>query len=187
VSAAGIAVDLLINNAGFGIHGKFTEVPADRHESLLQVNVASLTMICRLFGADMAQRNHGRILNVASLAGFMPGPNMAVYHASKAFALALSEAIALELEGSGVSVTTLCPGTMDTSYARAPDMPPTLLRRIFPIGRPDAIAIQAWSALMAGKGTVVTGAHNRLFAQLPRLFPRRWLARLTGKMLKPRL
>lgn len=180
----GREIDILVNNAGLGARGPYGTARA-REEAIVALNVVAYEAIFARAVADMRARGRGRILNVASLAGFMPGPNMAVYHASKAFALALSEAVASELEGSGVNVTTLCPGTMDTDYNRAPDMPPTLLRRVFPVGRPERVAALGWAALMAGKRLQVTGAHNHLFAQLPRLLPRRALAGLTGRMLRP--
>jgi len=180
-ASAGREIEILVNNAGMGSRGAYATARA-RETSIVALNVVAYEALLSRAVPEMRARGHGRILNVASLAGFMPGPNGAVYHASKAFALSLSEAIATELEGSGVTVTTLCPGTMATGYDAAADMPPTLLRRVFPIRRPETVAARGWAALMAGEGTIVTGAHNRLFAQLPRLFSRRFLARLTGRM-----
>lgn len=183
-ATTGRDIDILINNAGLGARGDFG-TNRKREAAIVALNVAAYEALLVEAVPVMRARGHGRILNVASLAGFMPGPNMAVYHASKAFALALSEAIATELEGSGVSVTTLCPGTIDTNYAKGPDMPPTLLRKIFPIGRADAVAEAGWAALMTNRRIKVTGTHNVAFAQLPRILPRAVLARLTGRMLRP--
>lgn len=180
-AAEGREIDILVNNAGLGSRGPYATART-RESAILALNIVAFEALLSRAVPAMRARGKGRILNVASLAGFMPGPNGALYHASKAFALSLSEAIATELDDSGVSVTTLCPGTMQTGYAQAPDMPPTLLRKLFPVGRPENVAARGWAALLAGERTVVTGAHNRLFAQLPRLFSRRFLARLTAKM-----
>jgi short-subunit dehydrogenase len=115
---AGLAVDVLVNNAGFGLHGSFTELPQARQLEIIQVNIAALVELTRLFLSDMIQRQRGGILNVGSVAGFLPGPNMAVYYASKAFVLSFSEALHEELLGTGICVTNLCPGPTDTNFSQ---------------------------------------------------------------------
>src|SRR5215831_17331812 len=110
----GAPVDILINNAGFGIRGPFTSTDWDAEARLLQVNVGALVHLTKLFLPEMVQRRSGRILNVASTAGFVPGPFMAMYYASKAFVVSFSESIANELQGTGVSATVLCPGPTRT-------------------------------------------------------------------------
>src|SRR5262245_55187194 len=119
LQANGTRVDVLINNAGFGAHGQFADLPLERQLEMVQVNIGSLTHLTRLMLPGMLERHHGGVLNVASTAGFQPGPRMAVYYATKAFVLSLSEAIAEEVAGSGVTVTALCPGPTATNFAEA--------------------------------------------------------------------
>jgi short-subunit dehydrogenase len=113
----GTNVDVLVNNAGFGLLGGFAELPLDRQLEIIQVNVAALVALTGLFLPGMLQRKRGGILNVGSVAGFLPGPNMAVYYASKAFVLSFSEALHEELRGTGVGVTNLCPGPTGTNFS----------------------------------------------------------------------
>lgn len=116
---AGIEVDYLLNNAGFGGHGLFHEREWEKDEAMIQLNVLALTELTRLFLPAMVERKRGKVLNVASTAGFIPGPLQAVYYATKAFVLSFSQAIAEELADSGVTVTALCPGPVDTGFAKA--------------------------------------------------------------------
>lgn len=119
---AGIVVDMLINNAGFGGHGKFHERDLARDEAMMQLNMATLTSLTHLYLQGMIERGRGKILNVASTAGFMPGPLQAVYYATKAYVLSFSQAIAEELSGTGVTVTALCPGPVDTGFVARGDL-----------------------------------------------------------------
>ena len=114
----GIIVDVLVNNAGFGLHGGFAELPLPRQLEIIQVNIAALVALTGLFLPGMIERKRGGILNVGSVAGFLPGPNMAVYYASKAFVLSFSEALHEELLGTGVSVTNLCPGPTESNFSQ---------------------------------------------------------------------
>src|ERR1035438_2534004 len=112
----GTVVDVLVNNAGFGLHGSFAELPLPRQLEIVQVNVSALVALTGLFLPGMVQRKRGGILNVGSVAGFLPGPHMAVYYASKAFVQSFSEALFEELRGTGVSVTNLCPGPTESNF-----------------------------------------------------------------------
>ena len=116
----GTAVDLLVNNAAYGIYGEFAGMPLEEIAGQIELNIAALTLLTRLFLPQMVERKYGRVLNIASTAGFQPGPLMAVY-ASKAYVISFSEAIANELKGSGVTVTCLCPGPTDTGFRAAPE------------------------------------------------------------------
>src|SRR5205085_9278884 len=122
-----IDVDYLVNNAGFGAAGPFTDTDLQAELDMLQVNIVSLVHLTKLYLADMQRRGSGGILNVASTAAFQPGPLMAIYYASKAFVLSFPEAIAEELRNSGVTVTALCPGPTATGFAAAADMESTRL------------------------------------------------------------
>ncbi len=114
----GMVVDVLVNNAGFGLHGSFAELPLLRQLEIIQVNVTALVALTGLFLPGMIQRERGGILNVGSVAGFFPGPNMAVYYASKAFVLSFSEALHEELRGTDIHVTNICPGPTATNFSQ---------------------------------------------------------------------
>src|SRR5581483_11195724 len=126
-------VDILINNAGFGLSGAFAETDLGRELEMIQVNIAALTALTKLFLKPMIERRSGRIVNVASTAAFQPGPLMAVYYATKAYVLSFSEAVADELRGSGVTVTALCPGPTATGFAERAGMTRS---RLFTLVRP---------------------------------------------------
>lgn len=174
VAAEGIEVEILVNNAGFGELGRFADCPLSDQLAMIQVNVASLTALTRLFLPGMIARGRGRILNVSSTAAFQPGPFMAVYYATKAYVQSFSEAIAEELEGTGVTVTSLAPGPTETEFqavAHIQSLP-------FVAGRmPDAasVARAGFEGMMRGRRTVVPGFRNKLGAQAHRFLPRRVL------------
>lgn len=171
VSRAGQGVDVLVNNAGFGLHGSFAELPLTRQLEIIQVNISALTALTGLFLPAMLQRRRGGILNVGSVAGFLPGPHMAVYFATKAYVQSFSEALHAELSGTGVSVTNLCPGSTETNFSRVARQHRT---RTAPTKKMTAteVAIAGYRAFRQGKCTVVTGLHNQILVQLPRVLPR---------------
>jgi len=115
----GVLVDVLVNNAGYGVSDEFAQMPQQEILGQIQLNITALTLLTKLFLAPMLERRSGKIMNVASTAAFQPGPLMAVYYASKAYVLSLSEALANELRGSGVTVTCFCPGPTDTNFQSA--------------------------------------------------------------------
>lgn len=117
--ARGLQIDTLINNAGFGGHGKFHERALSDEQAMMQVNMVTLTNLTHLYLQGMVERNKGKILNVSSTASFMPGPLQAVYYATKSYVTSFSQAIAEEVRESGVTVTTLCPGTVATGFVEA--------------------------------------------------------------------
>ena len=164
-------VDCLVNNAGFGHRGAFADEDPALLGEMLQVNVASLTQLTRLFLPAMVERGHGRILNVASTAAFQPGPLMAVYYASKAYVLSFSDAIRDELDGTGVTVTALCPGPTRTRFdARA-----EVSRNRITGSRmmePHEVAQAGYDGMMEGRAVVIPGKVNRLGAAGARLMPR---------------
>ncbi|MFC1831025.1 SDR family NAD(P)-dependent oxidoreductase [Thermodesulfobacteriota bacterium] len=119
---AGLNIDILINNAGFGGHGKFHERQLRKDQAMMQVNMVSLVNLTHLYLQGMVQRNYGKILHVASTAAFMPGPLQAVYYATKSFVVSFSQAISQELEGTNVTSTALCPGAVATGFVSAGDL-----------------------------------------------------------------
>ena len=167
----GIIVDVLVNNAGFGLHGRFAELPLARQLEIIQVNVAALVALTGFFLPGMIQRKCGGILNVGSVAGFLPGPNMAVYYASKAFVLSFSEALFEELRGTGVSVTNLCPGPTESNFFK---IARGLRSRELQAAKMSAaeVAAAGHRAFRAGRCVIVPGAKNRLLVQLTRILPR---------------
>jgi uncharacterized protein len=170
-----IGVDILINNAGFGDHGSFSETDWVLEEKMIAVNIIALTQMTKLFVKGMVARKSGHILNVASTAAFQPGPFMAVYYASKAYVLSFSEAIASELKGTGVAVTVLCPGPTDTGFASAARMEHT---RLFTFMKPASAADVArfgYEAMQSGKTVAIHGALNKIMALSTRMAPRKLL------------
>lgn len=178
----GITIDVLVNNAGFGARGAYAEIDYEIEARMIQVNVAALAHLTRLFLPGMLARGKGRILNVASTAAYVPGPFMAVYYASKAFVLSFSEAIAEETQGSGVTVTALVPGPTETNFAATAGNQESLLFRAGAAMRAAAVARIGYDGLMAGKRVAVAGFSNQLTVFSTRLAPRTMLARITRKM-----
>jgi short-subunit dehydrogenase len=173
VAADGIKIDVLVNNAGIGTYGKFTDASTEQHMDLIQLNITSLTMLCKLFGTDMIKNGSGRILNVASTAAFQAGSLLSTYYASKAYVLMLSEALKNELKQDNVTVTVLCPGPTRTEFFKRHDMIGTRLERSPHIMSPAKVAEIGFSGLLKGKTIVIPGLINKLLAFAVRLAPRR--------------
>src|SRR5882757_6345836 len=182
---ADIALDVLVNNAGFGQLGLFAENDLEECLQQIQLNITTLTHLTRLYLPEMLQRKSGRILNVASTAAFQAGPLMAVYYATKAYVLHFSDAIANELEGSGVTVTCLCPGPTVTEFHKRANM---LSSRMLLFGAMDArtVAEDGYRALMVGKPVVISGFKNWLLAQSVRISPRRMVTAVARKLQEVR-
>lgn len=173
---AGIRVDALVNNAGFGVYGRFVETDWVAERESLHVNMMALTGLTKLLLPGMIQRGRGRILNVASTAAFQPGPLMAVYYASKAYVLSFSEALANELHGCGVSVTALCPGPTASGFQRRARIERSRLAR-GPVMDAATVARIGYEGMMRGRRVVIPGWRNRLLARLVRVVPRRVVTR----------
>jgi short-subunit dehydrogenase len=173
---SGITVDILINNAGFGSYGLFHELDLQKELEMIQLNISALVYLTRLFLPGMVARHQGKILNVASTAAFQPGPLMAVYSATKVFILHFSEAIANELEGTGVTVTALCPGRTETGFeARAVMQDSKLMQS--GLMSSASVAKAGYAALMQGKTLLIPGFPNRMIVGLLRLMPRKLVTR----------
>ncbi len=177
LSAAGVQVDALVNNAGFGSYGLFAETDLKSELDLLQVNVVALTHLTKLFLPAMIARRRGYVMQVASTAAFQPGPLMAVYYASKAYVLHLSEALANECEGTNVRVSALCPGPTETGFVAAAGMEQS---KLFDRGAMTAreVAVEGYRGLLAGRAVVITGLRNNLLARSIGLFPRGLVTRV---------
>lgn len=185
VSAEGLQPELLVNNAGMGLHGPFVDTDLEAELRMMRLNMGSLVVLTKLAVADMRAAGRGRIMNLASLVAFWPFPRFTVYAATKAFVLSFSEALRAELAGSGVSVTALCPGTADTEFT-TPAMAATNAYSANPPMDPKVIAERGAKALLKGEGTVVVGLRNQVIAQTPRFTPRDLMVRITGHLSSPR-
>jgi len=174
-------VDVLVNNAGFGLYGKFTDFSAEDDLNLMHLNMDALVLLTQAFLPEMIQAGSGRILNVASTAAFQAGPLMALYYASKAFVLHFSEAIGNELEGTGVTVTTLCPGPTETGFQARAAMEDARLMKMGMMSAKD-VAEAGYRGLMAGKSIVIPGVRNRLTAELVRFAPRKLVTKIARKI-----
>jgi len=175
--AEGIAVDVLVNNAGFGVYGPFLDVPWERDREMLELDVLALAHLTKLFATDMRARGFGRVLQVASIGAFQPSPTYAAYSAAKAFVQSLGEALACELRGSGVTVTTISPGVTETEFFAVSGQRKSLFQRltVMPSARVARIGIRA---MERGRTLVVPGYANAFTAWSMRLLPRRWQASL---------
>ena len=176
----GATIDVLVNNAGVTNVGRFVDGDAERLANLVQLNIASLTALTRRFLPGMVERGYGRILNVASLAGFQPVPSMALYAASKAFVLSLTEALSEELRGTGVTVTALCPGLTDTEMVQG-SVDQSQLDQLpsFMLMDAKTVAKAGFRASETGKVVEVPGVVNEWTANWMRLQPR-WMVRMMG-------
>jgi hypothetical protein len=166
-------IDILINNAGFGVFGEFARMPEEEILGQINLNITALTQLTRLFLPPMLQHRNGRIMNVASTAAFQPGPLMAVYYASKAYVLSFSEAIASELRGSGVTVSCFCPGATHTGFARRAGTEKSRLFKQLGAMSAEKVARDGYRALMEGRTVAISGVHNWLVAESVRFAPRR--------------
>ncbi len=173
----GITVDVLVNNAGFTVFGKFVETEPDAELQMMQVNIVALTHLTKLFLPGMVERGWGRVLNLGSTASFFPGPLMAIYYASKAYVRSFSEALWVELEGTGVTVTVLCPGPTETGFQKRGNMEDSGLvagRKILDV---RTVARAGYRATMQGRMILVVGLKNWVLAESTRFLPDKMLAR----------
>ena len=178
-----LTVDTLINNAGFGDYGAFVDADRSTQLRMIDLNTRALTELTHLFLPGMVERKDGRIMNVGSIASFLPGPLMSVYFASKAYVLSFSEALATELRGSGVIVTCLCPGSTKTDFGESAHVSKNHSTRTSHV-TPDHIAAFGWDAMQRGKVVAVYGTGNKISIILSKFLPRGVVARLVEYIQK---
>ncbi len=178
----GLHVNYLVNNAGFGSYGPFLDTEWGVTQRMMQVNMRALTELTYLFGRPMRERGRGHILNVASTAAFQPGPLMSVYYASKAYVLSFSEALAEELQDSGVLVTALCPGPTASNFQSTAKMEKV---KLFEKMRPPSskqVADYGYKAMMQGQRVAIEGVMNFMITQSVRVTPRRWVTKIVKSL-----
>ncbi|WP_035987156.1 SDR family NAD(P)-dependent oxidoreductase [Leptolyngbya sp. KIOST-1] len=175
----------LVNNAGFGDLSTFVESSWEKQNAMLQLNIVALTHLSRLYLPKMVAQGQGRILNVASTAAFLPGPYMAVYYASKAYVLSFTEAIASELEGTGVTATTLCPGPTESEFQAQADAKNAKLFEGKTLPTSAEVAAYAYAAMEKGQRIAVHGTTNKMLSLATRLLPRKNLAEVARELQKP--
>lgn len=176
----GLSVDVLINNAGFGDWGLFGRADLQHQLDMIQVNITALTVLTRLLLPGMVSRHRGRILNVASVAGFAPGPLMSVYYASKAYVVSFSEAISNELKGTGITVTALCPGPVRTGFQERAGNQGSNLNTAPNVMAVEPVALAGYRGMMRGTVLVVPGLANKFLLFVIRISPR-WAVRLVAR------
>jgi hypothetical protein len=185
LDARGIAVDYLVNNAGFGTFGPFAQSDLETDLAQIQLNMTTVTHLTRLLLPGMLRRGRGRILNVASTAAFQPGPMMAVYYASKAYVLSFTEALANELKGTGVTATCLCPGPTRTGFlARAKIGDAEKLNQNKVVMDASIVARRGYDGMMKGKRLIIPGLLNRIGAHATRLVSRQASARAVRRIME---
>ncbi len=186
-ASANRQIGVLVNNAGLGHNGPFADPEGwPREATSISVNVVAATILMKRAADHMKAQGTGRILNVASIAGFFPGPQMAIYHATKAYLLSLSEAVSNELSASGVTVTALCPGATETKFFAADSAERDSLLSRMSLASAESVAIKGWAAMTKGHRVYVHGVGNKVIAFLPRLMPRRVMPFIMGQLWKRR-
>jgi short-subunit dehydrogenase len=170
VKQHGWEVNMLVNNAGRGLYGNFADSDLGTELHMINLNISAVVILTKLFLQDMLVRKEGRIMHVASLLSFLPFPYYSVYSATKSFILAFSETLAAELEGSGVIVTTLCPGPVDTAFNSEAMWKTNAYQANVPVS-PETVAKQGVQLLLHGKGKKIVGFNNWFISNLPRITP----------------
>ena len=178
---AGIVLDVLVNNAGFGGSGPFLSTDWNNEAEMLQVNLVALTHLTKIFLPQIRARE-GKVLNVGSVAGFLPGPFMAVYYASKAYVISFSEALAEELSGTGVTVTCLCPGPVETNFQKRAHTAASNLFKSPLLVDVREVARAGYAGMKQGKRLVIPGWKNRIMVESMRAAPRSMLTRMVSRM-----
>jgi len=177
-----IEIDYLINNAGFGDFGFFIDTNWQKEQQMINLNIMALTQLCKLFLPDMVKRGNGKIMNVASTAAFQPGPTMAIYYATKAYVLHFTEALANEVEKTGVSITALCPGATASGFQEAAAMEESNLVKGKKLPTSKQVATFGYKSMLKGKRVAIHGLKNYLLANSIRFTPRSLVVKIVRKL-----
>jgi len=179
INQQNISIDYLINNAGFGDYGMFYETDWNKEMKMINLNIATLTHLTKLYLKDMVPKGEGKIMNVASTAAFQSGPTMAVYYATKAFVLSFSEAVSNEVRDKGISITVLCPGATKSGFQDAAELNQSKLVRGRKLPSSKEVAEFGYKAMMKGKTVAIHGLLNKILAFFVRIFPRAMVVKVT--------
>lgn len=182
VKSKNIEVEYLINNAGFGDYGAFVETEWEKENNMIQLNITALTQLTKLFLPEMVARKSGKVMNVASIASFLPGPLMAIYYATKAYVLHFSEAINNELKENNISVTALCPGPTLSGFQDAANLGESKFFQGNKFPSSKEVADYGYKAMIKGKAVAIHGFSNRLMVFSLRFTPRSWVVKLVRRL-----
>lgn len=186
VQEQGLSISYLVNNAGFGDYAAFADAKWEKLQEMINLNIDALTHLCHLFIEEWIKSpSEQKILNVSSTAAFQPGPMMAVYFATKAYVLHLSEALRQELRRHRISVTALCPGPTATHFGEVSNMKASDLMKNVKIADPKEVAQIAYHGMMKNKSVIIPGTLNKMVAQTVGFLPRDWVSRIAGKVMQP--
>jgi short-subunit dehydrogenase len=185
IKSSGVQIDVLVNDAGQGEYGEFTETDINRETDIIQLNIISVVALTKQFLRDMVARGEGRILNVASIAGKLPGPLQAVYHGTKAFVHSFTEAIREEVKDTGVVITSLLPGATDTDFFNKAGMQEAKIVQEGKLDDPAKVARDGYNALMSGDDMVVSGFKNKMQVAMSNIMPDATVAKNLHKQQAP--
>lgn len=185
VKARGIQVDVLVNDAGQGLYGKFKDTDLERELDIIQLNIGATVILTKLFLKEMVARNDGKILQVSSIGGKLPGPWQSVYHATKAFVLSFSESLHAELKDTNVTVTALLPGVTNTDFFNKADMEDSKMVQESSMSDPAKVAQDGFDALMAGDNKVISGLKNKAMVGMNAIMPDSTVASTMYEQAKP--
>ena len=171
IQSKGLDIEILVNDAGQGVYGEFKDTDLYRELDIIQLNVSSLVVLTKLFLKDMITRGSGRILNVASIAGKVPGPYQAVYHGTKAFVHSFTEAVRSEMKDSVITLTSLLPGATDTDFFNKADMQSSKMVQEGDLGDAATVAKDGYEAVMSGKDMVISGFKNKMQVAMANVMP----------------
>ena len=177
-------INILINNAGVGDFGKFLDISWEKDNEVIGLNIIALTFLTKIFSEKMVEKGEGKILNVASTAAFQPGPYLSVYSATKSYVLNFSEALAEELKGTGVTITTLCPGLTMTDFFKRSGISDNEVKTWGNLTTAKEVAEYGYDMMMNNKTVAVYGLRNKFSIFLKRFLPRNFITRITGRVLK---
>ena len=186
VKARGIPIDVLVNNAGQGVYGEFVNNDIQRELDIIQLNIGAYVILTKCFLRDMTERNEGKILNVGSIAGEMPGPWQAVYHGTKAFVHSWSEGLRSELKDTNINLSILVPGATDTGFFDKADMKDSKIYEEANLSDPVKVARDGYEGLMKGEHKIVSGMKNKAMVGLSQVMPDPMVAENMRKQQEPK-
>lgn len=186
VKASGIPIDVLVNNAGQGVYGEFIHNDIQKELDIIQLNIGAYVILTKCFLRDMAERNEGKILNVGSIAGEMPGPWQAVYHGTKAFVHSWSEGLRNELKDTNINLSILVPGATDTDFFSKADMEDSKIYEDANLSDPAKVARDGYEGLMKGEHKIVSGFKNKSMVGLSQVIPDPMVAENMRKQQEPK-